>query len=332
MSTATRDQLIAQLEKTRESRIITYLTSDREPFRAQIALDVLPLFYQALQTIGHTTKISLYLYSAGGTLDAPWPLTNLLREYCDQIEILVPFRALSAATLLALGADRIVMTPLSQLSPIDPEGTFITEGKPQNISVEDVASYIEFAKEKIGIAESQPLSDVLRLLTQEIKPSILGSLNRTHARIRRLGRNMLQLHLREPKHDIAITEIVNNLTQLLGSHNHLINRQEARDSIGFREMIEYANEETERFMQDLFASYSKDLELNHPFDPLKLLTENETSKDFVVHQAYIESREVSHVFETPLRVQVNQETHQFNVQPRGVASWHTRLHIQEIKK
>ncbi|MBN1812725.1 MAG: hypothetical protein JXA14_12885 [Anaerolineae bacterium] len=318
----TRCDLIAQLETTttRQSRVITYLTRDQEPFGAKIALDVLPLFSRTLQRIGYTHKISLFLYSAGGDLDAPWPLVSLLREYCDELEVLVPFRALSAATLISLGANRIVMTPLSQLSPIDPEGIFVTEGKQEKYSVEDVQSYIEFAKEKVGIAESQPLSEVLKLLTQEIKPQVLGSLHRTHARIRRLARNMLHFHLSEPKCETQVTEIVNNLTQLLYSHNHLINRREAHDMVGFRDIVEYADADTELHMQQLFEAYVETLQLGCPFDPLPLLGE-EAEVSITFHQAYIESRELCHVFETSLVM--HKEAEQVKMQQTGVPSWHT---------
>ena len=332
MTEVSRYDLIAELEKKRSSRVITYLTSDREPFKAQIALDVLPKFYLSLQVIGHTEKISLFLYSTGGNLDAPWPLVNLLREYCDFLEILVPFRALSAATLISLGANKIIMTPLSQLSPIDPEGTFVNEGKSENYSVEDVVSYIEFAKEKIGIAESQPLSEVLRLLAGEIKPHIIGSLNRTHARIRRLGKNLLQLHLKDPKHETTVTEIVNNLTQLLGSHNHLISRREARETIGMREIVEDADAETEDLMQNLFSHYKQLMELEEPFNPLKLLSDDQTEADYVARQAYIDSTDVGHEFATPLRVTLNKETRQVNVQNKGVGAWNTNIVSQEEQK
>ena len=327
-----RFDLITRLEADRSSRVITYLTSDRNPFPAQIALDVLPLFYQILQSLGKTNKISIFLYSAGGNLDAPWPLINLIREFSEQIEILVPFRALSAATLLSLGANKIVMTPLSELSPIDPEGAFVSEGKQQNLSVEDVVSFIEFAKEKMGIAESQPLSQVLTLLSQEIKPTIIGSLNRTHTRIRRLARHMLQLHMRDPKNETAITEIVNNLTQLLGSHNHLIHRKEARDVIGFGDMIEDAAPETESLVMELYTAYAEQMELQKPFNPLNLLASGEVQKDFVIKQAYIESLNISHVFESPLFVQLNAQTHQINVQPKGAPIWNTEILTKKVEK
>jgi hypothetical protein len=214
------------------------------------------------------------------------------------------------------------MTPLSQLSPIDPEGTFIEEGRQQKFSVEDVTSFIEFAKDKVGIAESQPLSHVLDLLAKEIKPQILGSLNRTHARIRRLARKMLQLHLNDPKHETQLIEIVNNLTQLLYSHNHLINRREARDSIGFGEMIEYADERTEAAMQALYGAFVEALQLDKPFDPALLLNGAPESQ-ITVRQAFIESREIAHVFETRILIKVEVPTQAINIVQLGTPAWST---------
>ncbi|MBU0734226.1 MAG: hypothetical protein KKG10_08760, partial [Proteobacteria bacterium] len=44
----------------------------------------------------------------------------MLREFCEKLAVLVPFRAHSAGTTLALGADEIVMGPLGELGPVDP--------------------------------------------------------------------------------------------------------------------------------------------------------------------------------------------------------------------
>jgi hypothetical protein len=177
------------------------------------------------------------------------------------------------------------------------------------------------------------LSEVLHLLSQEIKPTIIGSLNRTHSRIRRLARQMLQLHLKDPKYETTITEIVNNLTQLLGSHNHLIHRKEAREVIGFGNLIEDTTPETEAIVTDLFDVYSDQMELNKPFDPLKLLTGTETEKDLSIKQAYCESLNISHVFESLYHIQLNIQTHQVNVQPKGMPAWTTeKLDVKGVKK
>lgn len=316
MEISSRVKLIQDLEKVRDSRLIVYITSDRNPhFGSRIATDVLPLFYDVLQVIGKTPKISLFLYSLGGSVDAPWPLVNLIREYCSEFEVIVPFKAHSAATLIALGANNIVMTPLSQLSPVDPTGTFILEGKTQEVSVEDVQSYIELAKQKIGIAESKPLSEVLRLLTQEVSPQILGRINRTRALIRRLAKLLLQLHLTEPKCETQIAEISNNLTEQLFSHTHMINRREARDVIGFRDIVEFANSDLEKLIDTLFRSYKEPYDLTRPLDPA-----NYTAAE-LIKQACIESSDTCFVFSTPIAVQQNADLSGFSINVNGLPQW-----------
>ena len=46
-----RKKLIQKIEGLRESRVITYLTSDRQgPFNARIAMDVIPFMSKQLQS------------------------------------------------------------------------------------------------------------------------------------------------------------------------------------------------------------------------------------------------------------------------------------------
>ncbi|MBM3295560.1 MAG: hypothetical protein FJY82_13720, partial [Candidatus Aminicenantes bacterium] len=112
---------ISKIEDTRSSRVITYVTSDKQPpLAAKIALDTIPIFYAHLKRIGKVNKIDLFLYSAGGDIILPWRLVSLIREYCKSFSVLIPYKAHSAATMIALGADSIIMGPLGELSPIDP--------------------------------------------------------------------------------------------------------------------------------------------------------------------------------------------------------------------
>jgi ClpP class serine protease len=116
-----KKQLIQQIEKTRNSRVITYLTSDRQgPFNARIAVDVIPLISKQLQMIGKVQNIDFFLYTAGGDTMVPWRLVSMMREYCEKFSVIVPYKAHSAGTMIALGGDEIVMSDLSEISPIDP--------------------------------------------------------------------------------------------------------------------------------------------------------------------------------------------------------------------
>jgi ClpP class serine protease len=118
-----RKALIQQIEDARESRVLTYVTSDRTPAGAQIGDDAVRPMYAHLREMGHSKKLDLLIYSRGGAIDVPWRIVTALRQTSDHWNILIPFRANSAATLIALGADQIVLGPQGELGPIDPQLT-----------------------------------------------------------------------------------------------------------------------------------------------------------------------------------------------------------------
>jgi len=151
-------KIISKIEAQRGSKLLTYVTSDRQPpLSARVALDTIPIFFNHLSKIGNTQKIDLFIFSTGGDTILPWRLVNLIREYCKEFGVLIPYKAHSAATMIALGADEIVMGPLGELSPIDPSiGTPFNPPHPDipnepkiEIGVEDVFGYINLAKEKL---------------------------------------------------------------------------------------------------------------------------------------------------------------------------------------
>src|SRR5712692_5952869 len=120
MTAEHRRQELRELEQLRGTRLIAYLTGDRQGAETRIGMDVFPFFYDVLARIGKVKQIDLLLYSTGGLTMAAWGLANLIREYCSRFAVLIPFKAHSTATLLSLGADEIVMGPMGQLSPVDP--------------------------------------------------------------------------------------------------------------------------------------------------------------------------------------------------------------------
>src|SRR3989344_55229 len=172
-----KKQLIKKIEGLRNSKVITYLTSDRPgPVNARIAGDIIPIISNQLRQIGKVENIDLFLYSTGGDTLVPWRLVSMIREYCNKFSVLIPYKANSAATMISLGAYEIVMTDLSELSPIDPStaNVFNTQD-PQNlqnkipISVEDVMAYFDLAKNKFGIKSDKDLTTAMSELHEEYK-------------------------------------------------------------------------------------------------------------------------------------------------------------------
>ena len=123
MSRASRKQLVEKLQTARGGRlVISYITSTRQGFEIQIADDAFRVIYNHLEAGKELAKngVDLFIHSNGGSGTAPWRIVSLIRQYCKEFTVLVPNHAFSAATLIALGADSILMHKMGCLGPIDP--------------------------------------------------------------------------------------------------------------------------------------------------------------------------------------------------------------------
>jgi hypothetical protein len=301
-----RKQLIHQVEDSRKSRVVSYLTSDRQgPFNARIAPDVIPLISKQLQGIGKTQHIDLFLYSAGGDTMVPWRLVSMIREYCETFSVLIPYKAHSSATMIALGADEIVMSNLSELSPIDPSTANIFNPadptNPQNripISVEDVMAYFDLAKNKFGIKSDEELSRVFMKFVEanpQIHPLALGNVNRIHNLIRVLAKRLIKSHKVHFEED-EIGKIVDYFTEKLYSHQYFIGRKEAKEDLGLRTVMN-ASDALAKAMTDLYDEYNKELDFGKIWNPENELGVNamQNRKDYKV--AYIESLQLSNYYD-----------------------------------
>jgi hypothetical protein len=256
--------------------MVAFLTADQQnsPFVGRMATDAIPFFYEHLRNIERTEKLDLFIYSQGGDTIVPWRFITLARERCKQLAILIPYKAHSAATMLALGADEIIMGEMGELSPIDPSiGTPFnprkddqTKGPPIEISVEDVAGFFNFAKDRLNITSEDNLIQALGMLIQKLHPLALGSVYRSHALIRMIARKMLAIHMKEATDEPLISQIVDNLAEKLYYHNYVIGRQEAK-SLGLK--VVNPPEKLEEKLWNLYKAYQSEMGLGETFDPGK---------------------------------------------------------------
>ncbi len=288
-----RVQLIRQLEVLLGGRVICYVTGDRENVSTRVAPDIIRVFYHHLEKAGQCDRLYLFLYTRGGDVLTPWRLVNLIREYTGYFGVVVPFRAYSAGTLICLGANEIIMGKMGELGPIDPSvANAFNPQDPNNpvaripVSVEDVSSYMYLARERAGLAEGAPLAEVFCLLSDRVHPLALGNVHRNYALIRSLARKLLLLHMAEYQ-ETLIREIIDNLTEKLYAHNHMISRREAMRDI--RLPISIPTPEVEKVMWALYECYETYLELLEPFTPRCLVSEQHRQVEFEVPGGIIES-------------------------------------------
>lgn len=105
-------KILRQIEAKLGEPFITYWNS---PNGSICDNDVSGL-YGILRNMGKVNRLSLFIKSDGGSGQASLRLVHLLRQYVTRLTALVPLECASAATMLALGADNILMGPLAHLS------------------------------------------------------------------------------------------------------------------------------------------------------------------------------------------------------------------------
>lgn len=292
-------QLRAQAERVRVSlgadAYIVYVTSIREPvgiFGGQVHPDILITMSDQLRELGKKRKLVLLLQTNGGDLSAPWPIVSLLREFCNELNTVVVNRALSAGTLISIGSDKIIMGPDAFLSPVDPQAQISINGQMKKVEVEDVTGYIEFVKNRAGLSGGLGLEKAFESLTSEIPPTVIGSLYRTHALIRSLASKIL--NTRNKKFDTATEKhVIENLTEKLFSHSHLISRQEAKTQVGLGASIVIATDgqlvEVDKFSELV----KKQFNTQAHFNPDTLLGDAPTYEEEIFNAILLTSAQAS---------------------------------------
>jgi uncharacterized protein YqeY len=274
-----RQALYKEIEKQRKSRVVAYVTGDRAGMQAQISNEAVDIFSDHLDAVFPTKKISLILYTIGGNTMAAWNLVNMLRMFCDSLEIIVPARARSVGTLMCLGANTVVMTKQATLGPIDPSlsgplNPQIPGAAPDaraSVSVEAVQGYIEMAKQDFGVKGSKDMAEVLNRLSNMVHPLVLGSIFRSRSQIQLLAGKLLKSQVK----DAAKTKkIIDFLCSESGSHDYTINRREARQ-LGLN--VETPSEELYGLLKAWTQTVRQELELIAPFDGNAILGTNKNA-------------------------------------------------------
>lgn len=286
-----RLSLYKQIEDSRSSKLLVYVTGDRSGMETQIAPDVLHKFSEHLDTLPKTDKITLFLYTNGGNTSTAWSLVNLIRNFCSDFEVIIPANSFSSGTLICLGTDRIVMTKQATLGPIDPSvngpmnpmvlGTNDPNAKIP-VSVEDVQAYITMAKNEFGIKDSESLAKVLVNLSDKIHPLTLGQVYKSRNQIKMLANKLLMWH---PVEEGKKEEIINFLCSESGSHDYSIRRKEAK-ALGMK--VETPDDSLYNIIKQIYSDIRIELELDTPFNPNLMLANNQ-SVSYACRRVLIES-------------------------------------------
>jgi hypothetical protein len=313
MTRESRLAMIKEIERKRGSRVIAYVTSDRPNLGYQILDDAVSILHDHILAIPpeERSKLDLFLYSRGGDSDVPWAIVSMFREYTKEgsFSVLIPYKAHSAATVISLGADEIVMTKKAELGPIDitmTQGPYNPkeEGTSQRlpISVEDVTGYFSLL-EKVGCERPEEKMRGFEQLTNKVHPLALGTISRLLEQTQLVALRLLGTRA-NPFTEEKNRNIVKRLSSEIFSHRHTISRTEAINQLGLEQVKNAEDLDIDNELWNLYEEYRDLFSFDSPFSPEEHLIVNDLDNHTWTNLqvACIESSVRSDIRQTDLKV------------------------------
>lgn len=222
--------------------------------------------YQILRRVDKSEPLSVFIHSGGGDIHTAYKLAKLFQRCCEY-KIVIPEYAKSAATLVALGADEILMNPIAEMGPLDPVIQFSNGLLIPGFAIRNAIKVLENEVASCEDPEVRKLmaEHILGPIAVKIDPYVLATVRDTPELAKNYGNKIL----RARRYKASVAErVVNRLTELgHPSHGYVIDFEEAK-GLGLRvEEMEQTIEEECSFLLLLLRMYESARKRNgHPLD------------------------------------------------------------------
>ena len=214
--------IIRQVNQMLGGTLVTYFNNPRGSVCHD---DVLALF-KLLEKIGHQEKIYLFLKSSGGNGQASLRIVNLLRQYCDEMIAVIPLECASAATMITLGANEILMGPMAYLTPVDTSLTHALspidrDNDRVSVSLDELTRVVRLWQSQKSDSSENPYQE----LFEHVHPLVIGAVDRAESLSIMLCKELLAYHIKDNE---TQERIASTLNEKYPSHGYPILFEEAK--------------------------------------------------------------------------------------------------------
>jgi hypothetical protein len=219
-----RQSFIRDIENCTNRRLIVYFSNVRIINQE----DVAPFQEMLLDCDAHC-DIDLLIQSGGGDIDVAEKLVYMLRSRANNFRVIVAERAKSAATMMALASDEILMSSTSELGPIDPQITF--QNAQGNLVSRPARSFLDGLEEiKRKVTDEGGINPAYYPLISQLDPATLDFCNKALQRAEGFAKKWLSKYMLKDDQDQA-AKIAARLidVQTYSSHGMVIDWQEAKN-------------------------------------------------------------------------------------------------------
>jgi hypothetical protein len=215
-------RLLRRISQRLEGVLLVYWTSAN----GSVCDSDVQAMFEVLRVVGRSSRITLFAKSSGGDGQAALRLTHLLRDYAPHLAVLVPLECASAATMLALGADEILMGPLGFLTPIDTSlehalGPVDSRNEAAYVGQDELQRALSLWDKHAPPNPVNPFQELYRYL----HPLVIGAADRATSLSIRLCTEILRYHM-QPIEEAE--RIAHALNADYPAHDYPITANEAR--------------------------------------------------------------------------------------------------------
>ena len=269
---------IVQVEKIRKSTVISYMASQNAlvgPEDAGLIVDTIEMILPETRKFD---RLDIFLHSPGGFLDSAYKIIRICKEYSNEFNVIVPLAAKSAATVICLGANEIVMTVFAELGPIDPiiQHPYKPDVRVPARSIKDFFAFLNSTETEKILVDPQFKTQMSSLLD----PYLIGSYQTALNSSKQIAEKLLKENALKNKPEL-IDEAVKKLTEFYYSHSYVIDRNEARE-IGLNVTNAEKTPHLDQAVRQLLGIYQQFMMQN---SILKLIGNRELNRNIQAVQA-----------------------------------------------
>jgi ClpP class serine protease len=224
----------------KKAGVVTFI-ADETGIHSAVSPRDIPAIGSALMAIGHVDILRLILNSPGGDGVTAEKIIEMCRSYCKKFEVIIPYMAKSAATLIALGSDEISMGYCSEIGPIDAQVPIVIDGIARFISAQSfINARINLLRDfDKATAENKDVRAILQQIASLNIPFIEQC-----AKYMDFSRDMAKKYLekymfkKDAKNKALLSSKIERVLQDLSStekfivHGRMINAQVAKHDLG----------------------------------------------------------------------------------------------------
>lgn len=222
-----RQAWIEKIEKLTKRKVLIYMANLNHPLSMITREDIIP-FCDILYDINNSKQedIDLIIHSPGGDPNASELIVNSILSKAKSFRVIVPLTAKSAATMICLAADEILMSDPSELGPIDPQ---ILIRSPNGISdYRPAKAFLDGIEEIMKISQDRGLNPVYFPILQNIDPAFLKHCHQAIEHTKTLATKWLMRSMCKDNKSKA-EKITEHLLYDYPDHGQVINWQEAEN-------------------------------------------------------------------------------------------------------